>query len=150
MAVTPRAWTSGPITARSSSWTADHEPYWETTARGFDHPGYQRHVAFLEGADLIIHDAQYSDEEYAGKIGWGHSTVEYATDVALAAGSSRLALFHHDPAHDDATVARLEAIAQDRAAARGPALEVFAAAEGPELHVRGSRPAVAFGGVTAS
>src|SRR2546425_2858856 len=131
------------------AYVTDHEPYWKPTARGFHHPGDQRHVAFLEGADLIIHDAQYSDEEYAGKIGWGHSTVEYATDVALAAGSSRLALFHHDPAHDDATVARLEAIAQDRAAARGPALEVFAAAEGLELHVRGSRPSVALGDVTA-
>jgi len=131
------------------AYVTDHEPYWKPTARGFYHPGDQRHVAFLEGADLIIHDAQYSDEEYAGKIGWGHSTVEYATDVALAAGSSRLALFHHDPAHDDATVARLEAIAQDRAAARGPALEVFAAAEGLELHVRGSRPSVALGDVTA-
>jgi len=69
------------------AYVTDHEPYWKPTARGFHHPGDQRHVAFLEGADLIIHDAQYSDEEYAGKIGWGHSTVEYATDVALAAGS---------------------------------------------------------------
>jgi diguanylate cyclase (GGDEF)-like protein len=131
------------------AYATDHEPFWKPTARGFHHPGDQRHVAFLEGADLIIHDAQYSDEEYAGKIGWGHSTVEYATDVALAAGSSRLALFHHDPAHDDATVARLEAIAQDRAAARGSALEVFAAGEGLELHMRGSRPSVALGDVTA-
>src|SRR5205807_18154 len=131
------------------AYVTDHEPYWKPTARGFHHPGDQRHVAFLEGADLIIHDAQYSDEEYAGKIGWGHSTVEYATDVALAAGCGRLALFHHDPAHDDATVARLEAIAQDRAAARGRALEVFAAAEGLELHVQGSRPSVALGDVTA-
>ena len=131
------------------AYVTDHEPYWKPTARGFQHPGDQRHVAFLEGADLIIHDAQYSDEEYAGKIGWGHSTVEYATDVALAAGNGRLALFHHDPAHDDATVARLEAIARDRIAARGRALEVFAAAEGLELHVRGSRPSVALGDMTA-
>src|SRR5438094_363519 len=104
--------------------------------------------AFHPNTELNIY-AHSGDEEYAGKSGWGHSTVEYATDVALAAGSSRLALFHHDPAHDDATVARLEVIAQDRAAARGPALEVFAAAEGLELHVRGSRPSVALGDVTA-
>jgi len=131
------------------AYVTDHEPYWKPTAKGFHHPGDQRHVTFLEGADLVIHDAQYSDEEYAGKIGWGHSTVEYATDVALAAGSSRLALFHHDPAHDDATVARLEAIARDRAAASGRALEVFAAAEALELHVRGSEPSVALGNVMA-
>src|SRR5947209_10421168 len=110
------------------AYVTDHEPYWRTTGREFQHPGDQRHVAFLEGADLIIHDAQYSDEEYAGKIGWGHSTVEYATDVALAAGSGRLALFHHDPAHDDATVPRLEGGPRGRAAARGGPPEVFAAA----------------------
>jgi diguanylate cyclase (GGDEF)-like protein len=131
------------------AYATDHEPFYKPTARAFQHPGDQRHVAFLEGADLIIHDAQYSDEEYEGKIGWGHSTVEYATDVAVAAGSGRLALFHHDPAHDDGTVARLEAIARDRAAARGGALEVLAAAEGLELHLRGSRPSVALGSMTA-
>jgi diguanylate cyclase (GGDEF)-like protein len=120
------------------AYVTDHEPFWRPAGRNFRHPGDQRHKSFLEGADLIIHDAQYSAEEYAGKIGWGHSTVEYATDIALAAGSSRLALFHHDPAHDDATVAGLEAMAQERAAAASYSLEVFAAAEGLELDVRGN------------
>src|SRR5207244_12139878 len=66
--------------------------------------------------------------------GWGHSTVEYATDVARAAGARRLALFHHDPGHDDATLDRMEALARDRV---GRDLEVFAAAEGLEVDVRG-------------
>lgn len=124
------------------AYVTDHEPFWKPKGRAFHHPGDQRHLSFLEGADLIIHDAQYSAEEYAGKIGWGHSTVEYATDIALSAGSSRLALFHHDPSHDDATVARLEATARERAAAASRSLEVFAASEGLELDVRGSgRPA---------
>ena len=120
------------------AYVTDHEPFWKPAGRTFRHPGDQRHLSFLEGADLIIHDAQYSNEEYAGKIGWGHSTVEYATDIALSAGSSRLALFHHDPAHDDVTVARLEAMARERAAATSRSLEVFAAAEGLALDVRGS------------
>ena len=120
------------------AYVTDHEPFWKPTHGGFRHPGDQRHMSFLEGADLIIHDAQYSAEEYAGKVGWGHSTVEYAADVALAAGSGRLALFHHDPAHDDETVAALEATARAHAAARSRALEVFAAAEGLALEVRGS------------
>src|SRR5256712_9733637 len=124
------------------AYVTDHEPYWRTTGREFQHPGDQRHLAFLEGADIIIHDAQYSDEEYAGKIGWGHSTAEYATDVALAAGSGRLALFHHDPAHDDATVARFAAMSRERAGARGPALGVFGAAEGPEPNVRCGTPSL--------
>jgi diguanylate cyclase (GGDEF)-like protein len=120
------------------AYVTDHEPFWKPKGRTFHHPGDQRHLSFLEGADLIIHDAQYSEEEYAGKIGWGHSTVEYATDIALTTGSSRLALFHHDPAHDDATVARLEAMARERAAAVSRSLEVFAAAEGLTLDIRGS------------
>ena len=120
------------------AYVTDHEPFWKPAGRTFRHPGDQRHLSFLEGADLIIHDAQYSNEEYAGKIGWGHSTVEYATDIALSAGSSRLALFHHDPAHDDVTVARLEATARERAAATSRSLEVFAAAEGLALDVRGN------------
>jgi len=120
------------------AYVTDHEPFWKPKGRTFHHPGDQRHLSFLEGADLIIHDAQYSEEEYAGKIGWGHSTVEYATDIALSAGSSRLALFHHDPSHDDATVVRLEAMARERAAAVSRSLEVFAAAEGLEVDVRGS------------
>ena len=120
------------------AYVTDHEPFWKPKGPTFHHPGDQRHLSFLEGADLIIHDAQYSAEEYAGKIGWGHSTVEYATDIALATGSSRLALFHHDPSHDDETVARLEATARERAAAGSRSLEVFAAREGLALDVRGS------------
>ncbi len=125
------------------AYVTDHEPFWKPSSdMVFRHPGDQRHVAFLKGADLIIHDAQYSDEEYSSKIGWGHSTVEYATDVALASGSGRLALFHHDPAHDDATVGSMEATARARVNARGASLEVFAAAEGLELVVRGSGSSV--------
>ena len=131
------------------AYVTDHEPFWKPAGRDFRHPGDQRHLSFLEGADLIIHDAQYSDEEYAGKIGWGHSTVEYATDIALATGSARLALFHHDPAHDDATVASLEAMARERAAAGSRSLEVFAAAEGFELDVRGSGHAPSAAAVSA-
>jgi len=101
------------------------------------------------GADLIIHDAQYSDEEYAGKIGWGHSTVEYATDVALAAEAAAWRCFITTPRMTTRLWLVWKRFAQDRAAARCPALEVFAAAEGLELHVRGSRQSVALGDVTA-
>jgi len=124
----------------SVAYATDHEPFWKASAGRYQHPGDQRHIAFLRGADLIIHDAQYTEEEYREKKGWGHSTVEYATDVARAAGARRLALFHHDPGHDDAAVDRLEALARERL---GRDLEVFAAAEGLEIEVRG-------GGATAS
>ena len=119
------------------AYVADHEPFWNPADRVFHHPGDQHHIDFLKGSDLIIHDAQYTQEEYPRKMGWGHSTIEYATDVALAAGSSRLALFHHDPSHDDATIRQLEEAARARIATHGGALEVFAAAEGLILEVRG-------------
>jgi phosphoribosyl 1,2-cyclic phosphodiesterase/CheY-like chemotaxis protein len=119
------------------AYVTDHEPFWTPTDGVFQHPGDQAHVEFLKGADLIIHDAQYTQEEYRERIGWGHSTTAYATDVALAAGAARLALFHHDPGHDDRTIKSLEAAMQDRVAAHDGALEVFAAAEGLALQVRG-------------
>jgi phosphoribosyl 1,2-cyclic phosphodiesterase len=119
----------------SVAYVTDHEPFWNAAGQVFHHPGDQRHIDFLKGTDLIIHDAQYTQEEYRRKMSWGHSTIEYATDVAVAAGASRLALFHHDPSHDDATIRRIEKAAHDRIATHGGALEVFAAAEGLELEV---------------
>ncbi|HSF29136.1 MAG TPA: MBL fold metallo-hydrolase [Candidatus Tectomicrobia bacterium] len=127
------------------TYVTDHEPFWNPTDRPFRHPGDQRHIDFLTGSDLIIHDAQYTPEEYRSKVGWGHSTTEYATDVALAAGAARLALFHHDPGHDDRSMQAIEETVRDRIAANKGALEVFAAAEGMalRLHGRGITPPVA-------
>ena len=120
------------------AYVTDHEPFWNSTDGLFQHPGDQRHVAFLRGADLVIHDSQYTCEEYKTKLGWGHSTIDYATDVAIAAGVRRLALFHHDPGHDDATIQRLETEARARALAANAALDVFAAAEGMQIEVIGN------------
>lgn len=111
------------------------------------------HIDFLSQADLVIHDAQYTDAEYAQKVGWGHSTVEYVIDVALAAQVKRLALFHHDPMRDDAAVDRLVDACRQRVAGRGGTLEVFAAAEGqmielPEMAQGHPRPAARADAVT--
>ena len=120
------------------AYVTDHEPYWNNPGPLFEHPGDQRHIEFLRNADLVIHDAQYSEEEYKTKLGWGHSTIEYATDVAIAAGAQRLALFHHDPTHDDDTVLASETHARDRAKAAQSTLEVFAAAEGQTVELKGT------------
>jgi CheY-like chemotaxis protein len=93
----------------------------------------QRHVEFLAGADLVIHDAQYTAAEYPKKITWGHTPVEWAVDYALAAGAKRLALFHHDPLRDDDALDGLVEICRQRVGAAGGGLEVFAAAEGQVL-----------------
>ena len=125
------------------AYVTDHEPFWNSPGPAFHHPGDQRHIEFLTGADLVIHDAQYSEEEYRTKRGWGHSTIDYATDVAVAAGAQRLALFHHDPTHNDEKIDQFEEYARVRAAAAGSSLEVFAAAEGMELQIDGKSRALA-------
>jgi ribonuclease BN (tRNA processing enzyme) len=57
-----------------------------------------------DGADLLIHDAQYTDEEFVTKFNWGHSTIDYAVHVGAEAGVRHLALYHHDPDHTDEIV----------------------------------------------
>jgi ribonuclease BN (tRNA processing enzyme) len=54
-----------------------------------------------EGADVLIHDAQYTGDEYKGRLGWGHSTLEQALAFAGLAGVKQLVTFHYDPAHSD-------------------------------------------------
>ena len=66
---------------------------------------------YASGADVLIYDAQYNDEEYAAHRGWGHSTWHEATSVARDAGVGKLLLFHFDPAHADARVAEAERLA---------------------------------------
>jgi phosphoribosyl 1,2-cyclic phosphodiesterase len=64
--------------------------------------------SIAENADLLLHDSQYFDEEYAHRVGWGHSSVESAVAFADAVGARRLVLFHHDPRHPDRTLEQLE------------------------------------------
>ena len=66
---------------------------------------------YASGADILIYDAQYNDEEYATHRGWGHSTWREAARVARDAGVGRLFLFHFDPTHTDARVAESERLA---------------------------------------
>jgi CheY-like chemotaxis protein/phosphoribosyl 1,2-cyclic phosphodiesterase len=124
-------------------YATDHEAHDGTTwrtGRGdglFDerdllHPSDRRHATFLRDADLVIHDAQYHESDYPAKAGWGHSTIEYAVDMARVANVKRLALFHHDPDRDDAGVDALTRAARRRAGS----MDVIAAAEGDELVLR--------------
>jgi ribonuclease BN (tRNA processing enzyme) len=74
-------------------------------------------VELARGADILIYDAMYTPEEYAGrvgpaKVGWGHSTWEAGVAVADGAGVGRLVLFHHDPQRDDEGVRAIERRAQ--------------------------------------
>jgi len=78
--------------------------------------GDQRLIAFSRNADVLIHDAMYTRDRYASTNGptqgWGHSTIEIATEVASKADVGKLVLVHHDPGHSDAKLTEMEAAAQ--------------------------------------
>jgi len=71
-------------------------------------------VKLAEGADLLIHDAQFTDEELKNKRGWGHSSYSQAIEVAEKAKVKMLALTHHDPDHDDSFLRKMEKKCQQR------------------------------------
>jgi phosphoribosyl 1,2-cyclic phosphodiesterase len=66
-------------------------------------------LALATDTDVLIHDSQYTAEEYEHRVGWGHSTIEHAAAFAAAAHARHLVPFHHDPSHDDDTLDRLHA-----------------------------------------
>ena len=85
-------------------------------------------------ASLLVHDAQYSREEYKTKAGFGHSTYEEALSLAEMAGVQQLAFFHHDPAHSDSDIDALieEALGNHRQSGGGN-IDAFPAAEDQEI-----------------
>jgi len=125
-------------------YATDHEPHSPALARG-ERPAQSadeiHYAGFVAGADLLIHDAQFTLGEYEKHLGWGHSPVEFAVDVAAASGVRRLALYHHDPTRTDAGVDELVTLARRRAAGAG--LDVFGAAEGLVIELAASAPEAA-------
>ena len=119
-------------------YASDHEPFQRELALGKgDISGQDReHCEFLAGSDLVIHDAQFTADQYEDKIGWGHSTVEYAVAICRAAGASRLALTHHDPLRADDAIEQIVRTVRDNQRGITPALEIFAAAEGHECEIK--------------
>lgn len=97
----------------------------------------QRIRDFVADADLLIHDAMYTEDEYRSRAGWGHSTYEQAVRLAEESGAKRLLLFHHDPTRSDDDLDSIVARLRDAALARGSRLDVDAAAEGVEIALGG-------------
>jgi ribonuclease BN (tRNA processing enzyme) len=89
----------------------------------------------VQGTDLLIADAQYNDQEYVTKVGWGHPRATTVVDLAAQAGVRQLALTHHDPMHSDRDVDLMVLECQERAVSHGVELEVFGAREGITLKV---------------
>ena len=124
---------------RSVVYSTDHEPHsptwdnldapWRSTHRE-DH----RHLAFLRGCDLLIHDTQYTEQEYRNdRVGWGHSPIERTVDMAMEGGVGTLALFHHDPARSDDDLDKILEGCKQRVSSAGSNLIVIGAAEGLTL-----------------
>jgi len=84
----------------------DHEPALATGKVPTD-ADWTSGFALADDANVLIHDAQYSDAEYGDHAGWGHSSVSHAIDFACAAGVKHLVTFHHDPSHDDDALDRI-------------------------------------------
>jgi phosphoribosyl 1,2-cyclic phosphodiesterase len=113
----------------SVAYLPDHEP--ALGASDFPTaPEWTSGHGLADGVDLLIHDAQYTKEEYAARTGWGHSSIDQAWAFAVQAGVRRLVTFHHDPSHSDD---QLDAIVADLQARDGP--EVMGGREGLELAI---------------
>jgi phosphoribosyl 1,2-cyclic phosphodiesterase len=87
----------------SIAYLADHEP--ALGMRKFPgEPEWTSGYELAEGVELLIHDAQYTEEEYETHVGWGHSSLTQALAFAGLANVKRMVTFHHDPGHDDDTL----------------------------------------------
>jgi phosphoribosyl 1,2-cyclic phosphodiesterase len=117
--------------AGTLAYLPDHEP--ALGVRRFpEAPEWTSGYTLARGADLLIHDAQYTDAEYAERVGWGHSAIGHAIAFARLAGVRRLVTFHHDPAHSDADLERMTA---DALAGASLACAVEVGAEGAGFDV---------------
>jgi phosphoribosyl 1,2-cyclic phosphodiesterase len=89
----------------------DHEPALGVSLADAD-PGWISGIGLADGATALIHDAQYTDDEYAAHVGWGHSRVSDTVIFASRADVRQLILFHHDPDHDDAQLDEIQRAAR--------------------------------------
>ena len=94
-----------------------------------------RIIDFATGADLLIHDTQYTPEEFQHKIDWGHSTYEFTAELAIQAEVKSLVLFHHEPLHSDDMVKQIEDQTKSILRRSGHDIHCQAAKEGLEVLV---------------
>jgi phosphoribosyl 1,2-cyclic phosphodiesterase len=96
----------------------DHEPALGDAAFPSRSAEWISGASLAEGADLLIHDSQYSAEQYRDHAGWGHSSMRHVLEFGTLTGAKHLVPFHHDPAHGDAELDRLLTEAIDAAKPR--------------------------------
>ncbi|MBW2610562.1 MAG: hypothetical protein JRC68_09495 [Deltaproteobacteria bacterium] len=93
------------------------------------------YMDFIHNADLLIADAQYTEEEYPDKVGWGHSSVPVLLDVAFKSYVKQLAVFHHDPQHSDKFLDELWMMNRSRYRSGSRKMDIFWAREGMTLAI---------------
>jgi phosphoribosyl 1,2-cyclic phosphodiesterase len=129
----------------SMVYLTDHEPYTRMSGDNDHNRKLEAEIAdFIRGTDLYIREAQYTEEEYPTKKGWGHSTWRDALESAAAGQVKRLALYHHDPMHDDEGIDAILRQAHAYMKEHAMAFECFAAADNQVLRL-GSQRAAASG-----
>jgi phosphoribosyl 1,2-cyclic phosphodiesterase len=102
----------------SFAYIPDHEPALAGAIAGRPR-AWLSGGGLAQGVDMLLHDAQYSEEEYPHRIGWGHSSVADAVAFAQAVDARRLLLFHHEPLHNDGSLDLLEDRARELAGSNG-------------------------------
>ncbi len=119
---------------RSICYITDNEMYRRDSK--FHNPHYVRRLAqFIEGTDVLITDATYTDAEYATKMGWGHSCISEVVALADTAKVKTLHLFHHDPDQSDDDIAAKLETARRLLAERNSDVECLAPAEGQSFKI---------------
>ena len=121
---------------RSLVYLSDHETYGRLAPGGPSPNPMDLEIArFAENAELLISEAQYTEEEYGLKKGWGHSTFLDVLKRAAQARVKRLAIFHHDPSHDDAFLDGILEFCQKTIADRNYSFSCFVAQEGTSIEL---------------
>ncbi len=103
----------------------------------YRHPGgldYEDYLEFARGADMLVHDAMYTEEEYHHSKTWGHTTFKVALQLAMEAGVNKFVLFHHNPERSDDHLNRIVDECRRIIREAGSNLECFAAREDPERY----------------
>jgi phosphoribosyl 1,2-cyclic phosphodiesterase len=100
---------------------------------------HEKLVMFCEGADLFVHDAQYTPDEYVTKKKWGHSSYEEVIHFAMTCGMKRVVLFHHDPEHNDKKIDDIVKNCHTILSKQTSSMECFGAQEGVEFTVESGR-----------
>ena len=123
------------VGGKSVVYVSDHEPFYRSQEGELGERAERKVTEFARGADLYIREAQYTEEEYPAKKGWGHSSLQDALRTAAQAQVRQLAIFHHDPAHDDTFMDQMMQGCQETVRASSYPFACFIAKEGDVFEI---------------